>query len=73
MAPHENLENKPKLEKSSSQLLIIRDIQIYLLIYVFEVNKKDETSLKKIRITKVVKIQNGRQLWSKDRSWYKIS
>ena len=46
---------------------------LYTYVYVFEDDKKDEIFLKKIRITKVVKIQDGRQLWSKIWSWYKIN
>ena len=41
--------------------------KIYLYTYVFEDDKKDEIFFKKnVRITKVVKIQDGRQLWSKN-------
>ena len=46
---------------------------MYLYTYVFEVDKKDEIFIKSLRITKVVKIQDGRQLWSKICSWYKIN
>ena len=62
-----------KLEICLSHLLIIRDVKIYLYTYVLEDDKKDEMFLKKLRITTVVKIQDGRQLWSKICSWYKIN
>ena len=44
---------------------------MYLCTYVFEDDKKDERmkyQKKNVRITKVVKIQDGRQLWSKNYS-----
>ena len=62
----ENRINKPKIEISLSHLPTIRDIQNYLQIYVFEDDKYDEICSKKLRITKDVKIQDGRQLWLKN-------
>ena len=46
--------------------------KLYLYTYVFEDDKKDEV-LKKIKYHQLVKIQDGRQLWSKICSWYKIN
>ena len=59
-------KNKPQIEISLSQLLISRDIQIYLSIYMF-LWIENAMKLVKIplRITKDVKIQDGRQLWLK--------
>ena len=37
--------------------------KIYLYTHVFEDDKKYYLFFKKFRITKVVKIQDGRQLW----------
>ena len=47
--------------------------KIYHDTYVFEDDKKMKYSKKKLRVTKVVKIQDGHQLWSKICSWYKIN
>ena len=57
----------PKIEFFLYQLLIIRDTKKnYLYRYVFEDDKKGEILKKNVRITKIVKIQDGRQLWSKN-------
>ena len=64
-------KNKPKSEISLSQLLNIRNIQKFTSRYMF-LWMRNAMQLVKIslRITKDVKIQDGRQLWLKIRFRY---
>ena len=60
-------KNKPKSETSLSQLQNIINIQNLSLDYCFVDDKCNAISL---HITKDVKIQDGRQLWLKNRFRY---
>ena len=64
-----------KIEIFLSQILIIRDIQNLPRYICFWGWQKGWYILKKkkLRITKVVKIQDGRQSWPPNFSWYKIN
>ena len=60
-------KNKPKIEMPYLNFLLSEIYKFCLWIYVFIDDKLAKISL---RITKDVKIQDGRQLWLKNRSWY---
>ena len=64
-------KNKPKSEITLSQLLNIRNIQIFTSRYMFlwMTNAMQLVQISS-RITKDVKIQDGRQLWLKNRFSY---